>query len=39
MFLFDKYSTSINLNDLKAARVGNDKSLWVPLVEKAWAKI
>lgn len=28
----DKYT-------LKAANVGDDRSLWGPLVEKAWAKI
>lgn len=27
------------LTGLKAALVGDDKSLWGPIVEKAWAKI
>jgi hypothetical protein len=30
--VYDKYT-------LKAARVGDDRSLWGPIVEKAWAKI
>jgi calpain-15 len=39
IFLFKNRRTAYDRYTLKAARVGDDRSLWGPIVEKAWAKI
>ena len=39
IFLFKSASSGFDKYILKAARLGDDRSLWGPLVEKAWAKI
>ena len=41
IFLFDKNDEKDkgSIYPLKAAKIGDDMSLWGPILEKAWAKI
>lgn len=39
IFLFKNWKTVEDRYTLKASRVGKDRSLWGPIVEKAWAKV
>ena len=39
IFLFDDTANGVDKYRLKAARLGDDRSLWAPIVEKAWAKV
>lgn len=41
IFLFDKNDEKDkgSVYPLKAAKIGDDMSLWGPILEKAWAKI
>lgn len=39
LFVFEDRRSGRDRYRLRAARVGDDRSLWAPIVEKAWAKV